>query len=394
MQTFGAFIVSLLSASMALGHVIPESPKSSFEVTQVRNAKFNGRSGPLALAQAYKKFGKPVPKYLQQAIAKQGASTHSKRVHGSATAQSIQGDLEYNVAVQIGTPAQTLNLDFDTGSSDLWVFSSETDSSSANGHSIYTPSLSSTSTQLSGASWSISYGDGSSSSGDVYTDVVTVGNLSVQKQAVESAKQVSQQFSQGQSDGLLGLAFSAINTVSPSKQKTWFDSIKGELDAGLFVADLRHNAPGSYVFGAIPSGANNVLYTSVDNSQGFWGFTATVNSESISGIADTGTTLLLLPDDIVSAYYSNVSGATNDQQQGGYVFSCSATLPDFSFNVGGGTITIPGAYINYAKQNGVCFGGLQSSNGVGTNIFGDVALKAAYVVFDDANGRVGWAQKV
>lgn len=39
---------------------------------------------------------------------------------GEVGAEDVQNDSEYLAQVQIGTPAQTLNLDFDTGSADLW----------------------------------------------------------------------------------------------------------------------------------------------------------------------------------------------------------------------------------------------------------------------------------
>ena len=142
----------------------------------------------------------------------------------------------------------------------------------------------------------------------------------------------------------------------------------------------------------------------VDSSQGFWTFTSpgyavgsgTFTKSSVSGIADTGTTLLLLPNSIVKAYYKGVSGAKNDNTQGGYVFPCSAKLPTFTFGVGSAKITIPSEYLNYAPisdGSSTCFGGLQSSSGIGINIYGDVALKAAFVVFDGGKTQLGWAAK-
>ena len=227
-------------------------------------------------------------------------------------------------------------------------------------------------------------------------------------QAVELAETISSEFAQDQSDGLLGLAFSSINTVTPDQQKTFFANAESGLDSPLFTANLKKGAPGSYNFGYLDNSeyTGDITYTAVDNSQGFWGFTCSgytigsgsAVSENIASIADTGTSLLLLPDDVVAAYYGQVDGAENNQQQGGYTFDCSATLPDISLAIAGYNAVVPGSYINYAPisdGSSTCFGGLQSSAGVGVNIFGDVFLKSQFVVFSDASGgpQLGFAAK-
>ncbi len=101
-----------------------------------------------------------------------------------------------------------------------WVFSSELPSAESAGHTVYNPSQSSTAQELNGYTWDITYADGSSALGNVYQDTVTIGSAAVTGQAVELAQQVSSGFTQDTSnDGVLGLAFSSINTGTAPRIK-------------------------------------------------------------------------------------------------------------------------------------------------------------------------------
>ncbi|KAL8635686.1 MAG: hypothetical protein Q9228_006851 [Teloschistes exilis] len=346
-------------------------------------------SGPAAVAKTFLKFGKQPPANVEAAAAGND---------GTVTTSPTQYDSQYLTPVTIG--GQQLTLDFDTGSSDLWVFSKETPSNEVMGQTVYDPSKSNTSKALPGYTWSITYGDQSSSSGNVYTDNVAVGATTFAGQAVELAEQVSTQFQQdSENDGLLGLAFDQLNTVKPVQQKTFFTNVIPTLSSPLFTVDLKKGAPGTFDFGFVDANKHTgqVTYVNVDSSQGFWSFDSTVNGTPITGIADTGTTLLYLPDNIVSSYYRSVRGARNNQQQGGYTYPCNAALPSITFNIGGYNAVVPGSYVNYApidESGQTCFGGIQSSSGIGINIFGDIFLKSQFVVFENGGSpRLGFAAK-
>lgn len=119
---------------------------------------------------------------------------------------------------------------------------------------------------------------------------------------------------------------------------------------------MKKGAPGSYTFGAIDPSKHigDITYVDVDPSRGFWGFTVegyavggSSSSLEFSAIADTGTTLLYLPDEIVDGYYSQTD-ASYDSSQGGYTFACSDTLPDITLNIGGYNAVVPGSFIKYA----------------------------------------------
>ncbi|KAK4216505.1 pepsin [Rhypophila decipiens] len=421
MVVINNIILALGLATVGLGSALP--PKIGSTVIDERSANVKGRAslsqvanphyrfnGALSVYKTYLKYGVPVPNHLLKAVDNvKKLHEMERRATGSAPAIPIdEYDVAYVTPVTIGTPPQTLNLDFDTGSSDLWVFSSHMPLTQIRGQEIYSPNKSSTSKLLSGHSWSITYGDGSASRGNVYTDNFTVGGLTARDQAVECAQQVSTSFTRETAiHGLVGLGFSDLNTVSPRAQKTFFDNIRADLDAPVFTSDLKFKATGTYDFGYIDKAkyTGSITYSAVNPNPGYWTWTSTgyavgsgeFVSTSITNIADTGTTLLYLPTAIVTAYYRQIPGATNNRNYGGYTFPCSATIPSFTFGVGSTRFTIPPAYINYGKvseTSTTCFGGIQSSSGIGINIFGDVALKAAFVIFDGGDSpRIGWANK-
>ncbi|PWY77591.1 aspergillopepsin I precursor [Aspergillus eucalypticola CBS 122712] len=391
MVVFSKTAALVLGLSTAVS-AAPAPTRKGFTINQIARPANKTRTVnlPGLYARSLAKFGGTVPQSVKEAASK-----------GSAVTTPQNNDEEYLTPVTVGK--STLHLDFDTGSADLWVFSDELPSSEQTGHDLYTPS--SSATKLSGYSWDISYGDGSSASGDVYRDTVTVGGVTTNKQAVEAASKISSEFVQDTAnDGLLGLAFSSINTVQPKAQTTFFDTVKSQLDSPLFAVQLKHDAPGVYDFGYIDDSkyTGSITYTDADSSQGYWGFSTdgysigdgSSSSSGFSAIADTGTTLILLDDEIVSAYYKQVSGAQESYEAGGYVFSCSTDLPDFTVVIGDYKAVVPGKYINYAPVStgsSTCYGGIQSNSGLGLSILGDVFLKSQYVVFNSEGPKLGFA---
>lgn len=410
---FFGLLASLVAAAPAA------IQKRTFKVERVRNVNFKGHDGPRQLLKTYQKFSMPIPPALLDAIHKKGKPTTDeadetkaglastgdagtgrgtnsgddrgdgrKGRKGSGDAQATggnnvtgvaagnttagvgivaatpeAGDVEYLAPVEIG--GQTLNLDFDTGSSDLWVFNTQLSEDVTTGHEVFDPTKSSTFKMINGASFSISYGDGSGAAGNVGTDEVVIGGATVTQQAVELATAVSQSFaSDTASNGLLGLAFSKLNTVQPQQQKTFFDNAMPTLAEPVFTADLRKEAVGAYEFGRIDSTkfTGDMAWIPVNTTQGFWQFAtegfavgsnASMKSAPGQAIADTGTTLMITSQAIADGYYSQVEGAAMNEEVGGVTVPCNATLPDLILDVGGKyQAVVKGEDINFAQVEG------------------------------------------
>ncbi|KAI0690857.1 acid protease [Cytidiella melzeri] len=334
----------------------------------------------------------------------------NREVDHEVPAESVQhGASEYVVPVKIGTPGVIAKLDFDTGSSDLWIWSSELSHASKyfNTHDIYNPRKSKTAERAPGT-WNISYGDGSSASGDVYVDVVSVAGVTIPYQAVECARELSSSFLQdGGNDGLLGLAWPMLNTVEPHKVKTPMQNMIDQkvISEPLFTVKLgKGQESGFYSFGHIDYSvtSHHLHYTDVDNSQGFWQVESqsyTVNGHLTerrrnTAILDTGTSLLLVDDDVLKEIYDEIDGAVYDDQEGGWKYPSNARIPEVSFAVGDYLFIIHEEDFGYGPaDHGYTLGGIQSRGDQKFDIFGDVFLKSVYVVFNQGEKKVGVAQR-
>ena len=103
--------------------------------------------------------------------------TNRKRATGSVPLIDEQ-EVLWQGTISVGTPSVDYTVDFDTGSSDLFLPSSSCTSTSCQGHRTYNPALSSTS-QSRSRQFSLSYGDGSTVQGYQYIDTVSAGGLTV-----------------------------------------------------------------------------------------------------------------------------------------------------------------------------------------------------------------------
>ncbi|RUS13754.1 rhizopuspepsin 6 precursor [Endogone sp. FLAS-F59071] len=305
-------------------------------------------------------------------------------------------DYEYYGLVSIGTPPQKFKLDFDTGSSDLWIPSSNC--GTCKGKTMYNPKKSKT-YKKDGRPWNITYGDQSTSGGILARDSVNLAGLVIKNQIIDMATTISSSFVHDVIDGLCGLAFDTITTVpgikTPVDNLMSQGLIKNKM-FGVFLGKHANGGGGEYVFGGYDTTkiGGPLTQVPVDSSQGFW----QINVDStiigghkvgsrFSGIIDTGTTLLLLVEDVAEALAKKVGAKSNGD--GTYTITCDATkLKDLEFTIAGATFKVPAADLVFENDGkGHCTAAFGSS-GMDFAILGDVFIKNNYVIFEPTKPAV------
>ena len=133
-----------------------------------------------------------------------------------------------------------------------------------------------------------------------------------------------------------------------------------DLTLPVFTAQLISGQVGSYEFGNIDTTAfvGNLSTVPVDSSRGFWEVPSrsaivggqTVEIPSGRTIIDTGTSLMLVGDEMLVAYWSTVPEAQLSQDAGGVIFPCNTALPDLQVAIGDDYFaTVQGNGMNFAQ---------------------------------------------
>ncbi|KAK7749246.1 hypothetical protein SLS62_008325 [Diatrype stigma] len=343
-------------------------------------------------------------------------STQRKPITNPETLYFVNGTL--------GTPAQTVLLHLDTGSSDLWVNSAQSDlcterSNPCASTGTYDANSSSTYNYV-GSYFNISYVDGSGAAGDYVTDTFTLGDTSLED------FQFGVGYTSTSEQGILGIGY-PVNEVQVGRanMKPYENLPAKMVSAGqiqsqaysLWLNDLDANK-GSILFGGVdtdqytgelqtlPIQANDGVYSE---------FKITLTGLSLAGqsiaedqalavLLDSGSSLTYLPDTWVDQIFEQV-GAQYEASDGAAYVACdlasdSSTL-DFTFTDPAISVEMNELVLDLGTASGgrptfddgteACLFGIAPA-GAGTNVLGDTFLRSAYVVYDLANNEISLAQ--
>ena len=349
----------------------------------------------------------------------------------------------------VGTPGQPFSVQLDTGSSDIWIPSADSNVCVEEEQVCqllgqYDPSASSSGAEVAPNGFQIQYEDNSAVEGDYINETLSIGNTVIKDMTMGLATQASRPF------GIMGIGYDADESIAATNPNSIYPNVIAQLKAQGFISTLAYSLwlndlstysqlqdwsladncldslTGSILFGGVDTAKyhGNLIVLPVQSTNGsYTDFTVALSSVSVldcSGavqfsqtnlalpvILDSGTTDAYLPDNVVNPILGGV-GVINDREYGPIVPCDVANSPatvSFGFGGSGGpTISVGiGEFVTpiYNEENiqptfkdgagPICSWGLMSS-GTGPILFGDAFLRSAYVVYDLTNNQIGMAQ--
>jgi len=292
---------------------------------------------------------------------------------------------QYITSFTLGNPPQEMKASLDTGSSDLWVYSS--------GASYNYDHTKSSSAEYVNDDFNIQYVDGTGASGDYYKDELTWGAASVTAQFA-----IDETYSDESPTGVFGVALIPSEATTGDHYRNYPYALK---DAGLIESAAyslylndADSEDGTILFGALDkskyTGELGVVPLISDSS-----FTvhASIYGEQYPVILDAGTSLTYLPDGVLSTIARDL-GCTYDSYAGAYKAG-SDRSKSITYTFGDVDITIPPSELYHALLNNsdeLYLTILPYTQAAYNILLGDSFLRSAYVVYDLDNKSIGIAQ--
>jgi hypothetical protein len=345
--------------------------------------------------------------------------------------------LEYFVDVSIGTPPQTITVQIDTGSSDLWVFDSTSQFCAGNPcdfNGAFETSRSSTyDVNESPEMLHIVYGDNTTIAGPYALDTVTVAGATIKGFEFATVIDYTSPLDSSDGEGLSGILGIGVYSGESAEDDgvnypNWPVALKqaGYIQTtlySLYLDDLSAST-GQILFGGINTAKyTGDLYTltstSVDEAQ--WQLVDLTGINIIKGTSpaisaysgellvmfDSGSSAIQVPSDAAEVIYSALGAV--ESGYGIMVAPCTVREQDISFDFvfDGATMSIPvtafvlpEGYIGAGEANqtltgqhgeAMCTVEIEASDDPPL-VLGDAFLRYVYVVYDLDGSQISIAQ--
>jgi aspergillopepsin I len=349
----------------------------------------------------------------------------------------------YLTNVTVG--GQDFKLVLDTGSSDTWVVSDPFQCREGERRPVqesycklskhYTKTATFRPTDLK---MKTAYADGEMLEGEIGYDNVSIGGVAVNS-AIGLVHDANWN-GDGQSSGLLGMAFPTITRAFNGKQVQRYDPVffsmhkQGLVPPVFSVALGRHNEePGALSLGGLPDtsivqfskefASAPMEYLRIRSKNGAPAeeqrtmYIATVQSFTINGVnvpvstrlvVDTGTTFSYIPSVVVEAIKAAWSPPLRpvvNAPPGMFLAPCDSTPPKIKLNFNGRSVEINGQdlFVNQGplgtrpEKGKLCtigIGGGQGFVGEGLSMMGGTFMKSLVAVFDVGAAEMRFHQRV
>jgi hypothetical protein len=332
----------------------------------------------------------------------------------SLYAKNILLDSEFLSEISIGSNNDTLNVIMDTGSADLWMFSTECQTcNTGSPHNYYKPKLSNTFVNTT-TPFELRYGDGSYTAGTAAFDTVTVAGAPIQGQSIDVPYHISENLLSNAMDGIMGLGFPSLSQLrvpTPLANMLTQKLIPKAVLGLQYIKTFQWSYDGGggyWTFGGWDTSVIVGALTWVPIIEAaYWKITlprvrvGSVYSYAPSRpvIVDSGTTLILLDPESVANIHKYLPGGRLSETDGTghWQIFCNATSDAYTgsrhvyFNIGGKDWGVPARDLAWYPERaypGYCYSQIQPWNEP-FGILGVAFLKNVYAVFDQDNTRFG-----